>query len=216
MPRLGKLEKIAELKLLPNVFEKPEGLKGNWHSEIFENNNPITIEIGCGRGEYTVSLARMFPERNFIGVDIKGPRIWKGAKIAHREGLNNVAFIRSLIENLTDYFAPGEVDEIWVTFPDPYTKPSKAQKRLVSQRFLTLYREFLRPGGTLHFKTDNTGLFQWALGVPFREKGVRLIEQTDDLYRSPLLNDLTSIQTYYEALFSKEGHTIKYARIELE
>lgn len=215
MARRNKLEKITALKVLPNVFESPEGLKGNWHEDVFENDNPITLEIGCGRGEYTVSQGRMFPEKNFIGLDIKGPRLWKGATIAWNEKMQNVAFIRTLIERIDDYFLPAEISEIWVTFPDPYPKPSKSQKRLISQRFLDLYKGILVPKGIVHFKTDNEGLFDWAIETFKLNKDYILEDYTSDLYNSHLLNELTSIKTTYEAKFLAEGKTIKYARLRL-
>jgi tRNA (guanine-N7-)-methyltransferase len=213
--RKRKLEKIADIKVLPNVFEQPAELKGNWKNNIFENEDPITVEIGCGRGEYTVSLGRMFPGRNFVGVDIKGPRIWKGARIAFNEKLQNVAFIRSLIETITDYFSPGEVDEIWVTFPDPYPKPSKAQKRLISNRFLSIYSQILKPGGLINFKTDNAELFDWAVQTFKENPIIQLEDYTSDLYHSPLLNEVTAIKTTYEEKFLAEGKIIKYARLRL-
>jgi tRNA (guanine-N7-)-methyltransferase len=215
LARRRKLEKISEIKALPNVFEKPEGLKGNWNEAVFENPNPITLEIGCGRGEYTINLARKFPDKNFIGADIKGPRIWKGAKSAYEENIHNAAFVRTLVESITDYFKPEEVAEIWVTFPDPYPKPSKAQKRLVSERFLKLYKQILIKDGILHFKTDNTDLFNWAVEQFKGNPDVDLIEYTHDLYQSPLLDDVKSIKTTYEAKFLAEGETIKYARLRL-
>lgn len=215
MSRRKKRDRIAELNVLPNVFQEPAGLKGTWHQEIFENTNPIVLEIGCGRGEYTINLGRRFPEKNFIGIDVKGPRLWKGAKTAYDEELGNVAFVRTLVESITDYFAPGEVSEIWVTFPDPYPKPCKEQKRLVSERFLGLYRQILSPDGIIHFKTDNTELFEWGIESFEGNEGVEILRYTKDLYNSDLLDEITSIKTTYEAKFLAEGKDIKYAEIRL-
>jgi tRNA (guanine-N7-)-methyltransferase len=213
--RSGKLHKIVELNELPNVFQSPENLKGNWRSEIFENENPIIVEVGCGRGEYTLALGRMFPQNNYIGIDVKGARLWKGAKTAYKEEMPNVAFVRTLIETITDYFAPGEVNEVWVTFPDPYPRPSKTQKRLISKRFLDLYRQILVPNGIVHFKTDNEGLFQYAMEESFREEGIEILAASNDLYNSDLMDEVTSVKTTYEGIFSAQGHIIKYAKIRL-
>lgn len=209
-----KRERIAEIDVLPNVYQSPEGLKGNWHSNVFHNDNPIVLEIGCGRGEYTVNLARKFPQKNIIGLDIKGPRLWKGAKTLHDEGLANGAFVRTLIEHISDYFDKGEVSEIWVTFPDPYPKPSKEQKRLVSKRFLDLYKQILKPDGIINFKTDNTPLFDWAIESFGENEEVELIAFTKDLYHSDLLDDILSIQTTYEEMFRLKGENIKYAKLK--
>lgn len=208
-----KREKNAELAVLPNVFQEPGELKGNWHSQVFKNGNPIVIEVGCGRGEYTVSLARRFPEKNFIGLDVKGPRLWKGAKTLHEEGRTNGAFIRTLIEHITTYFAPGEVSAIWVTFPDPYPQPARAMKRLVSVRFLELYKQILQPGGIIHFKTDNAPLFDWAIETFQANTGVELLNYTRDLYHSDLLDEITAIPTTYEKMFIEEAKTIKYSEM---
>lgn len=214
MSQRRKRERIAEIDVLPNVYQSPGELKGNWHAQVFHNDHPIVLEIGCGRGEYTVNLARKFPEKNIIGLDIKGPRLWKGAKTLHEEGIANGAFVRTLIEEITEYFAPGEVSEIWVTFPDPYPKPSKEQKRLVSKRFLDLYKQILRPDGIIHFKTDNTPLFDWAIESFKENKDVALLAFTSDLYHSELLNEITAIQTTYEEKFRLKGETIKYAELK--
>jgi tRNA (guanine-N7-)-methyltransferase len=213
MGRGNKIERVAELITFPNVFQYPDGIKGKWNEVYFKNDNPIIIEVGCGRGEYTVDLARRFPERNFIGLDIKGPRLWRGAKTFIEEGMENGAFIRTLIETITDYFARGEVSEIWVTFPDPQPKPSREQKRLVSSRFLDLYRQILKPGGLIHLKTDNEGLFKWAVESFEQNPGVQLLCATEDLYGSELIDDITAIKTTYESKYIAGGITIKYVRI---
>ena len=169
----NKLEKFEYIRQSPLVLEwkkdQFETIKGNW-ANFFKNNNPITVELGCGRGEYTVGLARVFPERNHIGVDIKGNRIWKGTKTATDEGLTNVAFLRTQILLIDKFFEAGEVDEIWITFPDPRPKESDIKRRLMSPRFLRLYEKFLRKGGVLHLKTDNEPLFDYAMEVFTEEK----------------------------------------------
>jgi len=213
MTRGKKMERAAELYALSNVFLAADGIKGKWNEVFFKNDNPITIEVGCGRGEYTVELGRRFPERNFIGLDIKAPRLWRGAKTFEEEEMSNGAFIRTLIETITDYFEQGEVSEIWVTFPDPHPKPSHAPKRLVSERFLNLYRQILKSGGSIHFKTDNDKLFEWAVESFEQNQGLRLLRHTNNLYKSELLDDITSIRTTYENTYLEEGKTIKYAEV---
>ena len=205
---------MAELASLANVFTSPEGIKGNWQ-EVFKNNNPIVVEVGCGRGDYTVNLARRFPDKNFIGLDAKGSRLWRGAKTFDEEGMANGAFIRTLAETITDFFDPGEVSEVWVTFPDPQPKPSREQQRLVSTRFLNLYRQILKPGGSIHLKTDDEGLYEWAIESFEQNPGVKIIRSSNNLYASDVLNEITSIKTSYEARFLKEGKTIKYIEIVL-
>ncbi len=194
---------------MPNVFENPALHKGKW-KEVFGNNNPVTAEIGCGKGAYTLNLARKFPDSNFIGIDIKGPRIWTGAKAAISEKLNNVAFARMQVEFLTEAFAPGEISEIWIPFPDPYPKISKAKRRLISPRFLAQYKQVLAQDGIMHFKSDNDGLYEYGMETLPENKEVEVLAYTNDLYKSPLLNDLTSIKTAYETRFLAEGKTIKY------
>ena len=151
-----KLRRFAEVETFANVLQLDEGkpLRGQWSKEHFKNNNPVVLELACGKGEYTVNLAQLFPDKNFIGVDYKGNRIWRGAKTALEEGVHNVAFLRIQIENLLDYFAKGEVDEIWITFPDPQPQLSREKKRLTSPRFLEKYIEVLKPGGYVNLKTD--------------------------------------------------------------
>jgi len=211
MGRRRKTEKIAEIKTLPNVFENPAENKGKWH-EVFGNNNPITVEIGCGKGAYTLNLARKFPDANFIGVDIKGPRIWTGAKAAMAEKLNNAVFARMQVEFLNEAFAPGEVSEIWVPFPDPYPKISKAKRRLISPRFLAQYKQVLAPNGIMHFKSDNDGLYEYGMETLPENKEIEVLAFTGNLYESPFLNELTSIKTAYEMRFLAEGKTIKYIK----
>lgn len=214
----NKLEKFEYIKQSPLVLEwKKEGfetIKGSW-ADFFKNDNPITLELGCGRGEYTVGLARVFPDRNHIGVDIKGNRLWKGTKTATEEGLTNVAFLRTQILMIDNFFEAGEVDEIWITFPDPRPKESDIKRRLMSPRFLRLYEKFLKKGGVLHLKTDNEPLFDYALEV-FREEKKEVLVNTKDLYSHPdLLKEHHGIQTAFETKFLAEGIKIKYLRVVL-
>ena len=204
-----------ELYSMPNVFLSPDGIKGNWHERYFNNQNPIILEVGCGRGEYTVDLGRKYPDQNFIGLDAKGPRLWRGAKTYEDEGMNNGAFICGLAETIADYFAPGELDEVWVTFPDPQPKPSREQQRLVSERFLNLYRQVLKPGGIVNFKTDNDELFAWAIKSFEQNEGVKVLRYTENIDNELDLKEIQSIQTKYEALFRAKGQKIKYAKIAL-
>ena len=216
----GKLEKFAEVATFTNVLQPPFNevfkrdfsLKGKWHEEHFSNLKPITLELGCGKGEYSVGLARMFPERNFIGVDIKGSRIWKGARVALQEKLVNVCFIRSRIDFIESFFSRDEVDEIWITFPDPQLK--KPLKRLTSTRFLRRYQSFLKPGGFINLKTDSAELYQYTLAL-IRHNTLPLEFGTDDLYNSAYDNPVLSIKTFYEEMWLEEGKPIHYLRFQL-
>ena len=158
-----KLKRFAELETFTNVFQLNPVHKGNWNKNYFKNNQPIVLELGCGRGEYTVSLAKYFPVKNFIGIDIKGARIWRGAKTGMEEHISNMAFLRIEIEQLEEHFSENEVDEIWITFPDPQPQISRERKRLTSDRFLTMYKKVLSPNGIVHLKTDNDGLYAYTL-----------------------------------------------------
>ena len=159
-----KLKRFAEIETFSNVLQLDAGkvYKGNWGANFFKNNNPVVLELACGKGEYTVNLAQMFPGKNFIGIDYKGNRIWRGAKTAIEDGVPNVAFLRMQIETLIEYFAPGEVDEIWITFPDPQPQLSREKKRLTSPRFLNMYQIVLKPGGAINLKTDNDGFYAYS------------------------------------------------------
>jgi tRNA (guanine-N7-)-methyltransferase len=216
----GKLLKFAEMETFPNVlqpafnevFNKEFYLRGRWSSNFFGNTYPLILELGCGKGEYTVGLASLYPERNFLGVDIKGARIWKGAKAALEKKLKNAGFLRTRIDFINSFFAGSEVDEIWITFPDP--QPRKYKKRLTSSLFLTRYREFLKPGGLVHLKTDDASLFEYTLKMAYHNHLV-IDFATDDLYSSEWDNKILSIQTYYEAMWIKAGLKIRYIRFQL-
>lgn len=209
----SKLEKFAVIAERENVVQDGDELygqlAGKWRDEQFENNNPIILEIGCGRGEYTIGMAKLFPEKNFIGVDIKGARIWKGSTMALEQELYNVAFLRTFIEQLADQFKEGEVDEVWITFPDPRPKDRDIKRRLTSPRFLDIYKKIVRPGGTIHLKTDNTELFDFTLEVLQERKPEGLLF-THDLYNSDLQEHTMGIYTTYEKRYLQEGIKIKY------
>jgi tRNA (guanine-N7-)-methyltransferase len=208
----SKLEKFQVIAERRNVLEagKPifETIKGNW-SEFFGNDHELVVEIGCGKGEYTIGMANLFPKKNFVGVDIKGSRIWKGSTLAEEGGLTNVAFLRNFIEKLEDSFAPHEISEIWVTFPDPRPKKGDVKKRLTSTRFLDMYEGLVKPGGVIHFKTDDQDLFQFTVDLLESRQTPDLI-YTYDLYASDLQHHTMNIQTTYEKRFLAEGVKIKY------
>ena len=218
----NKQARWAELKGFDHVIEPPfdevfrhdHHLKGKWHSDWFGNNNPIVLELGCGKGEYSVGLARMYPDKNFIGIDIKGARMWKGAKESHNRKMLNVAFVRSRIELLGSFFAAGEVNEIWLTFPDPQPKRKREKKRLAGPVFLNLYRNFLKDNGIVHLKTDNTELFNYTLSL-VKVNGLEIITSSTDLYSQLPGNPLLSIRTYYEEIFLKQGIPITYLAFRL-
>ncbi len=214
----GKLQKFAEMETFPNVFQYPfavlkeQGfpLKGRWHADYFGNDNPITLELGCGKGEYTVGLARQYPDRNFIGIDIKGARMYTGAKQAVDEGLTNVAFLRTHIEFVEHFFAADEVEQLWLTFSDPQMK--NPRKRLTSTYFLNRYRHFLVDGGLIHVKTDSRFLYTYTR-LMAEHNHLPVPMQTDDLYASHL--PVPPIQTYYEQQWLSRGITIKYLCLQL-
>lgn len=216
----GKLHKFDEMKTFSNVlqpafemvFEKDYELRGKWHMGLFYNSNPITLELGCGKGEYTLGMARLFPERNFIGIDIKGARIWKGAKRALEENLSNVAFIRTRIDFIKSFFAEDEIHEIWITFPDPQHK--KDLKKLTSSRFLNRYKKFLKSGGSIHLKTDSPELYKYTFDLANYNK-LTIEAMTDNLYQSELNNNILSIRTFYENMWLDEGLKIHYIKFQL-
>jgi len=189
-----------------------ENIKGKWRETYFRNDNPLILELACGRGEYTIGLARVFPERNFVGVDIKGPRIWRGMKIAEEKSLRNVGFLRGHIQNLEDFFEENEVDGIWITFPDPRPKGRDERRRLTHERFLEMYGKILKPGGWLRLKTDNEGLFDYSLEVLSNWNNVLDLEYTSDLYNSELLKDHYGIKTTYEKKYLEDEIPIKYLK----
>lgn len=208
-----KLRKFAEIATFPNVLQLDEGkaMKGQWRRQHFGNENDVVLELACGKGEYTVNLARMFPDRNFIGVDYKGNRLWRGAKTALEEGIKNVAFLRIQIENILDYFAWDEVAEIWITFPDPQPAKRRIKKRLTHPIFLAKYQQIVRKGGLIHLKTDNDGLHAYTLET-LTELGVEPTAQTTDLYRSALADEVLSIKTYYEQKYLAVDKNINYLK----
>ncbi|MCC6286385.1 MAG: tRNA (guanosine(46)-N7)-methyltransferase TrmB [Chitinophagaceae bacterium] len=206
-----KLIRFEAIKSFPNVLQYPEGMKGKWH-EFFGNKNAITLELACGKGEYTVSLATQYPGKNFIGIDLKGNRIWAGAKKSLEEGLKNAAFLRTQIERITDYFDEDEVSEIWITFPDPQLRLSKAKKRLTHPRFLRLYEKILKKDGVVHLKTDSPDLYNFTLVVT-ELYGLNVLEHHNDVYAQLLIHDDLKIKTYYESLDiagSNKVHYIKF------
>lgn len=216
----GKLAKFADMKEYPHVFEYPFSvaddvpfdMKGHWGSEFFHNDNPIILELGCGRGEYTIGLARMYPDKNFIGVDIKGARMWTGATTAYKEDMKNVAFLRTNIEIIERFFAAGEVSEIWLTFSDPQMK--KVTKRLTSTYFMNRYRKFLVPDGLVHLKTDSNFMFTYTKYM-IEENKLPVEFMTEDLYHSGLVDDILGIQTYYEQMWIDRGLNIRYIKFRL-
>lgn len=212
-----KLRRFAEVATFSNVLELDAGKEqiGQWSRAFFKNDNPVVLELACGKGEYSVNLARMFPQKNFIGVDYKGNRIWRGAKTALEENVANVAFLRIQIENILDYFAKGEVDEIWITFPDPQPQLSREKKRLTSPRFLEKYKEILKPGGCINLKTDNDGLHAYT-AEKISELGLKLHIKTEDLYHSPYADEVLSIKTYYEKKYLNDNKNINYLRFSFE
>jgi tRNA (guanine-N7-)-methyltransferase len=201
-----------------NVIEPGKELylqvKGRWKELYFKNPNPMTVELACGRGEYSVGLARKFPLQNFVGVDLKGDRLWKGSTWAFEEGLKNVAFLRTQILNIEAFFDEAEVDEIWLTFPDPRPRKRDIKRRLTSPRFLQMFKKILKPDGWFRFKTDNTPLFDYTLEELAQRKDVLELQHTYDLYSSELRAECHDIKTRYEEMFSAQGEKIKYLRFK--
>jgi tRNA (guanine-N7-)-methyltransferase len=210
-----KLERFKVIEENSNVVEPSKefyhDMKGHWNA-YFKNENPITIELACGRGEYTIGLAEIFPTRNYIGIDIKGERIWKGSSTALEKNLSNVAFLRTHIIMIENFFAQHEVDEIWITFPDPRPKKRDIKRRLTSPRYLEMYKNLIKPGGMVRFKTDNTALFDYTLEVLQSRSDVKNLVFTHNVYQSELRPECFDIKTKYEQMFAAEGETIKYLR----
>ena len=208
-----KLIRFEELKTFPNVLQYPENMQGKWH-DFFQNKNPITLELACGKGEYAVGLGRLYRERNFIGIDIKGNRIWKGAKTALTEGLNNVAFLRTQIDKLTDYFSADEISEMWITFPDPQLRFSKMKKRLTHPKFLRLYQNILKKDGVIHLKTDSPDLYNFTKAVIDLYQ-LKTIDDKDDLYKEASISEALTIKTHYENLDIAQSNKVHYLSFQL-
>lgn len=208
-----KLIRFEAIKHFSNVLEYPQEMQGKW-SSFFGNDNPVTLELACGKGEYAVGLGRLYADRNFIGIDIKGNRIWRGAKTALDEGLKNVAFIRSHIDKIADYFLPGEVEEIWVTFPDPQLRGSRAKKRLTHPKFLRIYQQLLRSGGIINLKTDSPDLYRFTLAV-IEIFDLTVLENSDDIHALPDIKPELKIKTHYEGLDIAQSNRIHYLRFLL-
>lgn len=211
-----KNRRFQEIFKVHNVIEETKPhyskMRGNWNKNYFNTDAPITLEVGCGRGEYTVGLARIHPEGNFIGVDIKGDRLWKGSSIAIEEKLDNVAFLRAQVELIEDFFDENEVETIWITFPDPRPRDSDIKRRLTSPRYLEYYKRLLKPGGMVYFKTDSTSLFEYTLEVLKERKDVLSLEHTFDLYESEYMDEHHGIKTKFEQKFHDLGEDIKYLK----
>jgi len=235
----SKLNRFREMEQLERVFQPPFGevfgkdfyLKGRWNSEVFHNDHPIILELGCGKGEYTIGLARLLPGNNYIGIDIKGARMWRGAKMAHDTNLTHVAFLRTRIEMIESFFGRDEIDEIWITFPDPQLKRRRNKKRLTGPRFLNSYRMLLKDNGIIHLKTDNEVLYNYTLEL-VKHNGLDVLHQTSDLYgtrrnarvadivaqpyhSSSLQDKVLSIKTFYESQYLDEGASIYYLSFRL-
>ena len=216
-----KLRRFAENENFPNLiqpnFEYPPAdheLKGKWHQNFFKNDHPIIVELGCGRGEYAVNLAEKFPDKNFIGIDWKGARLWRGAKTGVENNIANLGFARMQIQNCAALFAPNEVSEVWITFPDPNLEESRAKKRLTSPRYLDLYRKFMTADGIIHLKTDSRPFYDYTLEM-IAEQKLKILKQTADLYTSEILDDVLSIKTTYEKMWLKDGLKICYLQFKL-
>lgn len=216
----NKLKKFAEIEKMDCVLQYPreklleQGFpsKGKWNQDLFPEPNPIVLELGCGKGEYTVGLAKNNPQKNFVGIDIKGARIWSGAKEVAENKIKNAIFLRTEIENLSNFFADGEVDEIWITFPDPQMQ--KTRKRLTSTRFLQQYSKILKPGGIVHLKTDSPFLYEYTRRL-VDLNGLEVIQNTDDLYGSGNADPVSSIKTFYESQWLSRGKSIKLISFRL-
>lgn len=210
----NKLQRFADIKEFANVLEYPQDMAGKWH-ESFHNDHPIILELACGKGEYTVGLARLHNNNNYIGIDIKGNRIWRGAKTALEEDLKNAAFLRTRIEQLGDYFSPGEVSEIWITFPDPQLRASKQKKRLTHPRFLRIYQRILRENGLVHLKTDSPHLYNFTKQA-LQLFGLRLIVDNNNVYSGAEIAPELRIQTHYEKMDIAQSNTIYYLQFAVD
>ncbi len=208
-----KLIRFEAIKGFPNVLQYPGGMQGQWHT-FFKNNNPLTLELACGKGEYTVGFAGLYPDRNFIGVDLKGNRLYTGAKKCLAAGINNAAFLRSQIDKINTFFSAGEVKEIWITFPDPQLRTSKAKKRLTHPKFLRLYQQIISPGGFIHLKTDSPDLYRFTKLVLELYK-LELLEDYDNVYVQPSISQELQIKTHYEGLDIAQSNRIHYLKFRL-
>jgi tRNA (guanine-N7-)-methyltransferase len=214
-----KQHRFDHNKLADNVIERGKALyttiKGKWNEEYFKNPNPITLELACGKGEYTVGLGKSFSEKNFIGIDIKGDRIARGSKIAGQLNLSNVAFLRTGIQFLDEFFEPDEVSEIWLVHPDPQPRDKEEKRRLTNQNFLNIYKKYLKKEGIFHLKTDSSFLYDYSLEVLKQDPDFEILDHTNDLYHSPLWDEHHNIITHYEKLFHEQGSTINYIKAKL-
>jgi tRNA (guanine-N7-)-methyltransferase len=230
MPKRNKLMKFAEILSYPHVFENYDpkqpkilgkdgeevDLKGKWAETVFKNNHPLTLELACGRGEYSLGLAKLNPDKNYIGIDIKGARIWEGATKSKQENLNNVAFFRTRIEQTPLFFQADEISEIWIVYPDPFLRESKENRRLTSPNFLSRYRQFLRPGSYLHLKTDSEELYEYTLQTFEEDKGIQIEFSTQDLSQREDSIPEHRISTYYERMHLALGKKIKYIKSKID
>jgi len=228
MAKRNKLEKFAELLSFKHVLEnfdhsddmlhwydeKTINPKGQWNSLIFNNNKPITIELACGKGEYTVGLAQRYPDRNFVGVDIKGARIWKGATYVKENNITNAAFLRTRIEFISKFFSENEIEEIWITFADPFLKSRKKNRRLTSPEFLKRYNQILSINGTVNLKTDSSILYYYSLATALNEKNVELLYQNNNIYNSDLDYPELDIKTFYELSHLEDKRQIKFLKFK--
>lgn len=229
MARRNKLEKFADILSFPNVYEnydpkapqivgkdgEPVEMKGKWSANHFENDHPLILELACGKGEYTLGMAERYPEKNFIGLDVKGNRIWKGASTALERNLGNAAFFRTRIEQIALFFEKDEVDEIWITFPDPFVRKSKANRRLTSAFFISQFRKILKPDGYINLKTDADSLYQFTLETIADDPKCEMIYHSDNIYAKELHRPELEIKTYYEGMHLAEGKTIKYVKFKI-
>ena len=217
-----KFKKWAEIRkfdhviqpAVEDVFEKDHLLKGKWAKNFFKNNYPIVLELGCGKGEYTINLAKKYNNKNFIGIDIKGARIWKGAREVEEMGLKNVCFIRTRIELISSFFSKNEISGIWITFPDPQSKRKREKKRLTNPWFINLYRDFLISEGIIHLKTDDFSLFEYTLDI-IRQNNLELLFSTNDLYNTEVTDEDLFVKTFYEQQFIEEGKKINFLSFRL-
>lgn len=229
MARRNKLEKFAEILSFPNVYENydpkapqivgkdgvPVEMKGQWTKNHFKNEHPLVLELACGKGDYTLGMAERFPEKNFIGIDIKGNRIWKGAYTALENDIQNAAFFRTRIEQIALFFDTEEVDEIWITFPDPFLRKSKSNRRLTSAFFINHYRKILKPDGIVNLKTDSPELYEFTLETISEDPKCEMLYHDDDIYSKPLYRPELEIKTFYEKMHLENGRTIKYVKFRI-